>query len=248
MSRSTPTALVIVNAEGSGPRHLLPWLLNAGVHPVVVNGSAGLPDELTGFDGLLMLGGGFLPDADDHAPWLPQERKLAAAAITDDVPTLGICLGGQILAYTAGGEVRGDDGEPECGTVEVRTTTNGADDPVLSTLDPRAHVVEHHRDRITELPPGAVLLASSRACRVQAFRIGQHVRGLQFHPEASYDDVASWDKEQLRSDGFDPDKVVAEALRWNAECQSSGRALVEAFAAQVRAVADSSLVSVRPEF
>ncbi len=80
-----------------------------------------LPTSLDGYAGLVMLGGGLMPDDDDRAPWLAAERALAAEAIARDLPTLGICLGGQLLAHVAGGEVAEKTGPIERGaTPSVR--------------------------------------------------------------------------------------------------------------------------------
>ncbi|WP_202045235.1 MULTISPECIES: glutamine amidotransferase-related protein [unclassified Microbacterium] len=68
----------------------------------VVGAQQELPSSLEAYAGLVLLGGGLMPDDDDRAPWLAAERALAAEAIDRDLPTLGICLGGQLLAHVAG--------------------------------------------------------------------------------------------------------------------------------------------------
>ena len=94
--------LVIVNSPTSGPRRLRRWLSEAGIEVIEKLGQDGLPETLDGVNGLVMLGGGFMPDDDSRAPWLAQERELAREAILRDLPTLGICLGAQILTHVAG--------------------------------------------------------------------------------------------------------------------------------------------------
>ena len=101
-----PRVLVIVNSASSGPRRLGTWLREKAIDvDEVVGAEQPLPASLDGYAGLVMLGGGLMPDDDDRAPWLAAERALAAEAIDRDLPTLGICLGGQLLAHVAGGEV-----------------------------------------------------------------------------------------------------------------------------------------------
>ncbi|MFC6713366.1 glutamine amidotransferase-related protein [Branchiibius cervicis] len=113
---------LIENDPDSGPGRLMAWCPTA----TVVHAHAGesLP-AATDFDGFVLLGGGFMPDADDLAPWLPAERALIEAAVDSQTPLLGICLGAQLLAYTCGGQVTPAYGLPEkgsrsCGSVPPR--------------------------------------------------------------------------------------------------------------------------------
>src|SRR5690606_2573670 len=186
---------------------------------------------LDGYDGLVMLGGGMMPDDDEKGPWLPQERRLAAEAIERDLPTLGICLGGQLLAQISGGEVRELYGVKERGSTVISTTPDGRRDPVLAGFDDAAPMIENHQDQITALPPDAVLLASSEGVTIQAFRLGAHVRGVQFHPEVSADDLLWWREPTDPAPGDRPvAELVAEAQRVDAENTAASRALVRGFA------------------
>lgn len=231
-------ALVVVNAETSGPRRLGPWLEEEGIVVHAVLGSRGLPADLSGYDALVMLGGGLMPDDDDRAPWLARERALAIEAIAADLPTLGICLGGQLLAHVAGGEVRADFGPKERGATLITPSPAGAADPLLGGLAPSAHMIENHQDMITALPPDAVLLASSAAVENQAFRLGAHVRGLQFHPEVGADDLTRWDEPTTPVQGDRPvAELLAEARAVDDENTRASRALVAGFAAEIRAAA-----------
>ncbi|WP_309127430.1 membrane dipeptidase [Microbacterium sp.] len=234
-----PRVLVIVNADSSGPRRLLRWLDAEGVRTDVRHGAHGLPDDLDAYDGLVMLGGGMMPDDDEKGPWLPHERKLASEAIERDLPTLGICLGGQLLAQIAGGEVRESYGAKERGSTSIATTDEGGRDAVMSALGAASPMIENHQDQITALPPGAVLLASSDAVTVQAFRIGAHVRGVQFHPEVSADDLQWWQEPTDPAPGDRPlAEIVADAHRDDAENTAASRMLVSGFAREVRESAE----------
>lgn len=228
-----PKVLVVVNSRPSSLRRMQPWLEDAGLDLVVAVGEEGLPDDLASFDGLIMLGGGLMPDDDDRAPWLARERELAAEAIAADIPTLGVCLGAQIIAHVAGGEVRASYGTPERGATPVFVTEQGVDDAVLSSLSPAAHVIENHQDMITRLPDAAVLLASSEACVNQAFRLGRHVRGVQFHPEAGARDLEKWDDAALAAAGIDKQQLVDAALVHEEESAARCARLATAFAAEV---------------
>lgn len=235
---AAPRVLVVVNAETSGPRRLGRWLEQEGIGVDAVLGAAGLPGDLTGYDGLVMLGGGLMPDDDDRAPWLAQERVLARQAIDDDLPTLGICLGGQLLAHVAGGEVRAAFGPKERGATLITPSADGADDALIGGMAGAAHMIENHQDMITALPRGAVLLASSQAVANQAFRLGSHVRGLQFHPEVGAEDLTRWTEPTTPSRADRPvAELVAEARIVDEENTRASRAIVAGFAAEVRAAA-----------
>lgn len=226
--------LMVINSTESGPRRAGEWLREAGIETVdVVAETTPLPENLDGFDGLVMLGGGLLPYEDENAPWLATERELARQAIDADLPTLGICLGGQLLAHVGGGEVRGEYGTPESGAVLITTTAAGRNDPVLGVLGEGAHMIENHVDQITQLPADAVLLGRSADVENQAFRIGKRVWGLQFHPEVNAERIAQWDESALGKKGFDREKLVAKARAVDGENTRASKALIDAFADQV---------------
>lgn len=235
-----PRVLVVVNSKESGPRRLAVWLDEAGIEPVPVLGADGLPETLDGFDGLVLLGGGLMPDDYERAPWLRAERRLVGAAIAQDLPTLGICLGAQVIADAAGGEVRASHGPKERGSTRITPTAAGGSDALVSALRESAPMIENHEDMITRLPEGAVLLASSDAVENQAFVIGAHVRGVQFHPEAGAEDLARWDDAALRGEGYDIAALLADARAADAENTRASRALIDAFAAEVREHADAA--------
>jgi len=83
---------------------------------------------------------------------------------------------------------------------------------------------------ITRLPAEAVLLASSAAVENQAFRLGRHVRGVQFHPEASAADLARWDDAALQGEGWSLGDLIAAAERVDAHNTAASRRLVDGFA------------------
>jgi GMP synthase-like glutamine amidotransferase len=118
---------------------------------------------------------------------------LLAQAVADDVPTLGICLGGQLLAAAVGGRVTaGSCGEK--GLQAVRLSAAGADDPLFAGIGEEFAMFQWHNDCF-ELPEGAILLASSAVCPGQAFRYGEHAYGLQFHPEVDRSIIGLWARE-----------------------------------------------------
>ena len=233
-----PRVLAVVNAAPSGPRRLTGWLADEGIELDTVLGEDGLPDTLDGYAGLVMLGGGLMPDDDDRAPWLAQERELARRAIDGNVPTLGICLGGQLLAHVAGGEVRAKFGPRERGSTLITPSAEGRADRLTTSLGAGAPMIENHQDMITALPPGAVLLASSEAVAHQAFRLGERVYGVQFHPEVGAEDLLKWDEPVSPGPEDRPvAELVAEARRADGQNTGAARALVSGFAEHVRSFA-----------
>lgn len=127
-------------------------------------------------------------DDEDH-PYLGDERRLLTEAHARDIPILGICLGGQVLALALGAEVRATE-QPERGFFDVEVLPEAADDPLLGPAGPSGRVYQWHLD-VFDLPQGATLLARSPATAVQAFRHG-NAWGLQFHPEVDDPILRFW--------------------------------------------------------
>jgi GMP synthase-like glutamine amidotransferase len=139
-----------------------------------------LPSSPDGYDLVLVLGGPMAAWDDAHHPQLAAEAALLAASARAARPTVGICLGAQILARGLGARVhRGP--APEIGIMPIALTDAGRAEPLLAGLD-GAPVFQWHSDTF-ELPRDAVLLASSARYRHQAFRVGARCFGVQFHPE-----------------------------------------------------------------
>lgn len=200
--------LVVQNSRSGGPSRWGAWMEEAGLRLDVVHAYDGapVPDRLE-HDAMIVLGGGYLPGDDHRAPWLAPTRKLVAQALADEVPLFGICLGGQMLAEVAGGEVTADAGAPENGSLPVTIRPEASGDPLFHGLPGVVPAIEHHVDAITALPPGAVWLAETESCPYQAFRVGVRAWGVQFHPEVLPARIREW-----RADGFDPDEVYARAV------------------------------------
>ncbi|WP_432478084.1 glutamine amidotransferase [Nocardioides sp. GXQ0305] len=144
--------------------------------------------DLAAWSGVLLGGGPFnVSDPDDEKSDAQRraERELTALAdraLAADHPFFGACYGIGILGRTGGGSVDRTYGEP-IGCVEVTLTEAGRDDPLFADLSDSFDVLLGHKEAVRTLPRGAVLLASSTTCPVQAFRLGENVYATQFHPE-----------------------------------------------------------------
>ena len=113
-------------------------------------------------------------------------RALALRVIGADTPFLGACYGIGTLGSLRGGLVDRTHGEP-VGAVDVRLSEEGVADPLFGVLPARFDAFVGHKEAVSRLPEGAVLLAGSATCPVQAFRLGRRVYATQFHPELDVD-------------------------------------------------------------
>ena len=109
-------------------------------------------------------------------------RALLDEVVERDFPFFGACYGVGTLGVHQGGVVDRTYAEP-IGAVRVRLTDEGRADPVLAGLSPEFDAFVGHKEACLELPPSAVLLASSAACPVQMFRVKNNIYATQFHPE-----------------------------------------------------------------
>jgi GMP synthase-like glutamine amidotransferase len=203
----TLRALVVQHEEATPPGLVTEWLAHHGIEADEVRIDLATDDvDPTGHDLVVSLGAEFAA-FDDHLPHVPREARLMRRALDADVPILGLCYGGQLLARVLGGEVFRSD-EAEIGWLPVRTT-----DPALVSEGPW---FQWHFDCFT-LPPGARLIAESDI-GPQAFVAGRSL-GLQFHPEVTPEIMDDWVRvyrHELDAEGVDPDAILA-ATAANAE-------------------------------
>jgi GMP synthase (glutamine-hydrolysing) len=137
---------------------------------------------------------------------------LAASVVAADFPFLGACYGIGTLGTLGGGLVDRTYGEP-IGAVGIRLTDAGADDPLLGVLPPKFEAFLGHKEAVSRLPRGAVLLASSSACAVQAFRLGRNVYATQFHPELDVESLLDRIEVYRHHGYFDPAQLEEVLLR-----------------------------------
>lgn len=190
------------------------------------------PPPLDGFDAAIVLGAEAQVDQEDVYSWLRPEKEVARELLERGTPLLGVCFGSQLLAETAGAEVRRA-AEPEIGWHEVELTPEGAADPLLGFLPERFESLQYHHYEWL-LPPGSVALARSAVC-LQAFRLEDRPAwGVQFHPEVTEADFGSWldgwaDDPGAVATGLDPERIRSETAARIAAWNDVGRTLAERF-------------------
>jgi GMP synthase-like glutamine amidotransferase len=140
---------------------------------------------------IIALGGSQHAYALDQYPYLAQERVMLHTMVEHDIPFLGICLGGQLLADTFGGKVRKHT-LAEFGFCKVQLTEQGRDDPLFAGFHTGYQTVFHWHEDTFDLPEGATLLATSKTTQNQAFRYGHRAYGLQYHIEIDDDTLNTW--------------------------------------------------------
>lgn len=170
-----------------GPGNIAGWLRQAGSHISTTELFKGdpIPDH-SEFDLLVVMGGPMSVNDEKIYPWLQAEKRCIREAIEAGKKVLGVCLGAQLIASAVGAKVYPND-EKEIGWFPV--TASGSRENVFQF--PRELSVFHWHGDTFDLPREAVLLASSPACKHQAFQIGDGVIGLQFHLEVTPDAVGS---------------------------------------------------------
>ncbi|HVM82352.1 MAG TPA: type 1 glutamine amidotransferase [Candidatus Binatia bacterium] len=150
----------------------------------------GLPAEPGDYLGLIVMGGPMSAhDTAEHA-FLIELMALIRSFALKKRPVLGVCLGCQVIAKAYGGEVFRL-GRLEAGYVAMHTTPEAATDPVFADLAGEFTAFHTHYEGVRGIP-GAVTLATGGASAVQAYRIGDRVYGVQFHPEVTIDVARDW--------------------------------------------------------
>jgi GMP synthase-like glutamine amidotransferase len=171
-----------------GPGYFADWLSLRG-HSwqlVRIDECEAVPDGPEDFAGLVFMGGPM--SVNDPLPWIPQVLSLIRKAVSSEVPVLGHCLGGQLMAKALGATVtRNPVKEIGWGPVTIR------EDPLARHWfgETREFLSFHWHGETFALPPAARLIASSAYCDHQAFALGPHL-GMQCHVEMTPSLIRSW--------------------------------------------------------
>ena len=218
--RAALRALIVQHEAPTPPGLVSDWLAQraASVDVLRIDLEDHVPDPRD-YDLIVSLGSEF-PAFDDSVPFIGRETQLIQQAVSADVPFLGLCFGGQLMARVLGGRsFRAD--RSEIGWLPVRTN-----DPELVGEGPW---FQWHFDSFT-LPPGARLIAETDI-GPQAYLIGRSL-GLQFHPEVTPEIMAAWVgayRHELDAEGVDPDALLEETRRRAATARANAERLLNAY-------------------
>ena len=213
-------ALIVQHEAPTPPGLVSDWLAQraASVDVLRIDLEDHVPDPRD-YDLIVSLGSEF-PAFDDSVPFIGRETQLIQQAASADVPFLGLCFGGQLMARVLGGRsFRAD--RSEIGWLPVRTN-----DPELVGEGPW---FQWHFDSFT-LPPGAKLIAETDV-GPQAYVIGRSL-GLQFHPEVTPEIMDAWVgayRHELDAEGVDPDALLEETRRSAATARANAERLLNAY-------------------
>jgi GMP synthase (glutamine-hydrolysing) len=170
------------------------------------------PVDLDDWSGIVVGGGPFNASDDPASKSAVQHRverelrELLDVVVERDFPLLGACYGIGVLGTHRGGVVDRTYGEP-IGRVPVSLTADGRADPLLTGLPETFEAFVGHKEAVRVLPRGAVHLASSPGCPVQAFRMGRHVYATQFHPELDIDGLCTRIEVYKHAGYFEPSRA-----------------------------------------
>ncbi|MGH1549742.1 glutamine amidotransferase [Leifsonia poae] len=213
----TRTAVILQHDPSIHLGNIGPVLVEHGYELRIVDAST---EDVTAIDPaeadlVVVLGGEMGAYQTDEFPFLQAEKDLLRARIEAERPTLGVCLGAQLMAGALGQRVyRGD--TTQIGYRRVEPTEAGVDSPIRHFDG--VPVVEWHGDTF-ELPEQATLLASSSDYSNEAFAIGDFALAVQFHPEVTDEMHEAW-----VADGYnelDELAIDPEALRRDRELHSA---------------------------
>jgi GMP synthase-like glutamine amidotransferase len=181
--------LIFRHAPHEGPGYLASFLDRRRIsHRLVkIDQNEPVPSSIDGIPGLVFMGGPM--SVNDPLPWIPGVLHLIRQAVAADIPVLGHCLGGQLIAKALGGAITRNPVK-EIGWLPVERVDGPVADTWLDGL-PREFEVFHWHGETFSLPPGATRILSSRDCANQAFVLGNTL-AFQCHVEMTAELVREW--------------------------------------------------------
>ena len=223
---SEKSCLVLRHVAFEGPGILAEILPEFGFETSLCEiGVERLPAEkIAGCDLLVALGGPIGVYETEAYPFLVDEIAAIGARLREKRPTLGICLGAQLMAAALGARVAPGPAR-EIGYAPLTLTEAGRASPLQALAG--VHVLHWHGDNF-ELPEGAQNLAFTGACPHQAFALGSHALALQFHAEVEPSALEAWligHAVELARAGIDPRDLRAQAARFGAATAAAGKKL-----------------------
>ena len=206
------------------PDRCTSWLEQAGYRVVTVCPAVGqaIPPLDSSVAGAVVFGGKYDVKMQGELAFLRDELRFIDSVVGRDLPFLGICLGGQLLAHVLGETVDGHpEGHAEYGYYDLIATPEGGD-----FVGPKGlKVLQSHWHGWYGTPSGATRLAYTEAFPQQAFRYGTAAYGLQFHPEATAATLRTWigrrpPQRHLLKGAYPPEKQIQDCLEFDAQLGS----------------------------
>ncbi len=227
MNTPKPPWWIIKHVPFEGPGLLAEELSSRGHSYRIVELHRGdaLPETSTDtIGGVIVLGGPMNVDETDRYPFLSEERVWIKDVLAAGIPIMGVCLGAQLMARSAGAPVVANE-EKEIGFDAIELTDEGIRDPIFSGVPNRFDVFHWHGDRF-ELPAASTLLSRSAQCRHQALRLHPSAYGFQFHLEITEDMIDRWTSnaaEELKSARTSRETILADSREKLASVHAAAR-------------------------
>jgi GMP synthase (glutamine-hydrolysing) len=217
----TRKVLIVKNITHEGPGLLETLLCEHGIawHCEDLSTGGTFPDP-RGYSALVVLGGP--QSANDETPAMLLQLRRIKAALHEEIPSLGICLGIQCLVKAAGGNVVKSPAkeigfiDPEGNPYRIELTPAGNNDPLFDGLGSSFRVFQLHGETVELAASGMELLATGKHCPVQAVRVGKNGYGLQCHFELTPPMFSEWCdidadlKEMNRRDLMEQFEIIRE--------------------------------------
>ena len=229
----SPRVLVVQHQDDCPPALVGDWLAEAGAELDVRRPYAGdaLPTDLTGHDAFVVLGGSMSAGDDDEHDWLAPTKELVRDAVTRRTPTLGICLGHQLIAVALGGEVSRNPRGQQLGLLSMGWTDDARQDELMGGLVGTRFGIQWNDDIVVRAPHGTVTLALAPEGELQVARFAPTLWGVQLHPEVDEQILRTWAEEDPdRYAERELDDVLAHIAAHRAELEKGWRPLAQRFA------------------